>query len=113
MGITFDCWLVLVRSLLILTPCFSVPYFMVYVCVCVQAETDRKQDQDRLEKQEQEHKTSLLALEETNRDRENQIRDLKETIFELEDQVEQQRAVRLHTNQTILDLESTTITKSN
>ncbi|XP_036435805.1 LOW QUALITY PROTEIN: cytospin-B [Colossoma macropomum] len=70
------------------------------------AEADQQQHEDRLEKQEQEHKASLLALEEKSRDGENQIKDLKETIFELEDQVEQQRAVRLHTNQTILDLEN-------
>ncbi|KAL6463486.1 hypothetical protein MHYP_G00278770 [Metynnis hypsauchen] len=70
------------------------------------AEADQQQHQDRLEKQEQEHKASLFALEEKSRDGENQIKDLKETIFELEDQVEQQRAVRLHTNQTILDLEN-------
>ncbi|KAI4884448.1 hypothetical protein NFI96_032118 [Prochilodus magdalenae] len=69
-------------------------------------EADRQQHQDRLERQEQEHKASLLALEEKSRDGENQIKELKETIFELEDQVEQQRAVRLHTNQTILDLEN-------
>ncbi|KAL0192652.1 hypothetical protein M9458_010948, partial [Cirrhinus mrigala] len=68
-------------------------------------EADRQQLLERVEKQEQDHKTHALALEEKNRDAENQIKDLKETIFELEDQVEQQRAVRLHTNQTILDLE--------
>ncbi|XP_050964915.1 cytospin-B isoform X2 [Labeo rohita] len=71
-----------------------------------QVEADRQQLLERVEKQEQDHKTHTLALEEKNRDAENQIKDLKETIFELEDQVEQQRAVRLHTNQTILDLEN-------
>ncbi|XP_066514674.1 cytospin-B isoform X2 [Hoplias malabaricus] len=69
-------------------------------------ESDKQQYQDRLEMQEQEHKASLLTLEEKSRDSEDQIKDLKETIFELEDQVEQQRAVRLHTNQAILDLEN-------
>ncbi|XP_016131022.1 cytospin-B-like [Sinocyclocheilus grahami] len=71
-----------------------------------QVEADRQQLLERVEKQEQDHKANMLALEEKNRDAENQIKDLKETIFELEDQVEQQRAVRLHTNQTILDLEN-------
>uniref|UniRef100_A0A671S846 Sperm antigen with calponin homology and coiled-coil domains 1 n=2 Tax=Sinocyclocheilus anshuiensis TaxID=1608454 RepID=A0A671S846_9TELE len=69
-------------------------------------EADRQQLLERVEKQEEDHKANMLALEEKNRDAENQIKDLKETIFELEDQVEQQRAVRLHTNQTILDLEN-------
>ncbi len=72
-------------------------------------EADRLQLLERVEKQEQDHKANILTLEEKNRDAENQIKDLKETIFELEDQVEQQRAVRLHTNQTMLDLESMTI----
>ncbi|XP_053340927.1 cytospin-B isoform X2 [Clarias gariepinus] len=70
------------------------------------AEADQQKHQERLESQEQEYKASMLVLEEKSRDGENQIRDLKETIFELEDQVEQQRAVQLHTNQFILDLES-------
>lgn len=79
------------------------------MCLYVQVEADRQQLLERVEKQEQDHKANMLALEEKNSDAENQIKDLKETIFELEDQVEQQRAVRLHTNQTILDLESMTI----
>lgn len=70
------------------------------------AEVERQQHQEKLEKQEYEHKASLLSLEEKSKDGENQIKDLKETIYELEDQVEQQRAVQLHTNQTILDLEN-------
>ncbi|XP_051520209.1 cytospin-B isoform X2 [Myxocyprinus asiaticus] len=71
-------------------------------------EADRQQLLEKVEKQEQDHKANTLALEEKSRENENQIKDLKETIFELEDQVEQQRAVRLHTNQTILDLENQT-----
>ncbi|KAI5608418.1 cytospin-B isoform X1 [Silurus asotus] len=70
------------------------------------AKADQHMHQERLESQEQDHKASLLALEEKTRDGETQVKDLKETIFELEDQVEQQRAVQLHTNQIILDLES-------
>lgn len=65
-----------------------------------------KKHQERLESQEKDHKASMLTLEEKSRDGESHIKDLKETIFELEDQVEQQRAVQLHTNQIILDLES-------
>lgn len=70
------------------------------------AEADQQKHQERLESQEHDHNASMLALEEKSRDGENQIKDLQETIFELEDQVEQQRAVQLHTNQIILDLES-------
>ncbi|XP_055056542.2 cytospin-B isoform X1 [Misgurnus anguillicaudatus] len=71
-------------------------------------EADKQQLLERFEKQEEDHKANMLALEEKSRDAENQIKDLKETIFELEDQVEQHRAVRLHTNQTILDMENET-----
>lgn len=34
------------------------------------------------------------------------MKDLKENIFELEDQVEQHRAVNCHANQAVLDMES-------
>lgn len=78
--------------------------------MCTQAEADQQKHQERLESQEHDHNASMLALEEKSRDGENQIKDLQETIFELEDQVEQQRAVQLHTNQIILDLESTKTT---
>ncbi|XP_048872742.1 cytospin-B isoform X4 [Brienomyrus brachyistius] len=61
--------------------------------------------QELCAKQEQEHSTSVRCLEESSHEKEVQIKELKETIFELEDQVEQHRTVRLHTNQTILDLE--------
>lgn len=79
------------------------------MCLYVQAEADRQQLLEKVEKQERDHKANMLALKEKCKDAENRIKDLKETIFELEDQVEQQRAVSLHTNQTILDLESMTI----
>lgn len=48
----------------------------------------------------------MTALEEAGDQAEKQVKDLKETIFELEDQVEQQRAINLHTNQAVLDMES-------
>ncbi|XP_062844272.1 cytospin-B isoform X2 [Trichomycterus rosablanca] len=70
------------------------------------AELERQQHRESLEKQERDHKASTRALEEKSRDAQNHIKDLKETIYELEDQVEQRRAVQLHTNQTILDLEN-------
>ncbi|XP_074869525.1 cytospin-B isoform X4 [Carettochelys insculpta] len=54
---------------------------------------------------EQLSRTSLKLQEKTS-ENECEIKNLKETIFELEDQVEQQRAVKLHNNQLIGDLES-------
>lgn len=45
-------------------------------------------------------------LEEATLQSENQVKELKETIFELEDQVEQHRAVNCHANQAVLDMES-------
>lgn len=80
--------------------------FETLVCLFVQVDAEKQQLLERLEKQEEDHNVNILALDEKSQDAENQIKDMKETIFELEDQVEQQRAVRLHTNQTILDLES-------
>lgn len=71
-----------------------------------QAELERQQQRDSLERQDQDHRVGTQTLEEKNREAENQIKDLKETIYELEDQVEQRRAVQLHTNQTIVELES-------
>lgn len=51
----------------------------------------------------------MASLEEAGLQAENQVKEMKETIFELEDQVEQQRAVNCHTNQAVLDMESTFI----
>lgn len=48
----------------------------------------------------------MSSLEEATVQSENQVKELKETIFELEDQVEQHRAVNCHTNQAVLDMES-------
>ncbi|KAL4608776.1 cytospin-B isoform X1 [Arapaima gigas] len=70
----------------------------------VEAECQQLQEQSM--KQEQEQGAMVCCMEERRKEKEAQIKDLKETIFELEDQVEQHRAVQLHTNQTILDLES-------
>ncbi|NXU49414.1 CYTSB protein, partial [Turnix velox] len=45
-------------------------------------------------------------LQEKTSENEADIKNLKETIFELEDQVEQHRAIKLHNNQLISDLET-------
>ncbi|XP_060704107.1 cytospin-B-like isoform X3 [Hemiscyllium ocellatum] len=44
-------------------------------------------------------------LQGETRNRESEIKDMKETIFELQDHVEQLQTVQLHNNRTILDLE--------
>ncbi|CDQ63180.1 unnamed protein product [Oncorhynchus mykiss] len=69
-------------------------------------EAECQQVAERAGSREEELSGRVSALENGGRQADGQIKDLKETIFELEDQVEQQRAVHLHTNQTILDLES-------
>lgn len=71
-----------------------------------QVEAKHQQVQDRAEQREQELMDSVSSLEESGIQAQNQLKELKEAIFELEDQVEQQRAVGLHTNQTVLDMES-------
>lgn len=65
-----------------------------------------QQVQERAERREQELSSRVTSLEEAGIHAENQVKELKETIFELEDQVEQQRAVNCHTNQAVLDMES-------
>ncbi|XP_037126404.1 cytospin-B isoform X1 [Syngnathus acus] len=65
-----------------------------------------QQVQERAEMREEELTKRVSALEEVGMLADKQVKDMKETIFELEDQVEQQRAINLHTNQTVLDLEN-------
>ncbi|KAM9385944.1 cytospin-B isoform 2-T3 [Pholidichthys leucotaenia] len=77
----------------------------------VQATTSKveakcQQLQEQAGKREQELSSRVTYLEEAAIQAENQVKDLKETIFELEDQVEQQRAVSCHTNQAVLDMEN-------
>lgn len=69
-------------------------------------EAKSQQVQEQAERREQELCSQVASLEEAGIQAENQVKDLKETIFELEDQVEQQRAVNCHTNQAVLDMES-------
>ncbi|XP_066877827.1 cytospin-B isoform X3 [Kogia breviceps] len=50
--------------------------------------------------------SSSLKLQEKASESDAEIKDMKETIFELEDQLEQHRAVKLHNKQLISELES-------
>lgn len=76
------------------------------MCTHAQVEAKCQQIQERAEIREQELSSRVTTLEEAGIQAENQVKELKETIFELEDQVEQQRAVNCHTNQAVLDMES-------
>ncbi|KAJ8266323.1 hypothetical protein GJAV_G00129100 [Gymnothorax javanicus] len=70
------------------------------------AETECQLLQERCVQSEGGRGGSEQSLAERLQERETQVKELKDTIFELEDQVEQHKAVRLHSNQTILDLEN-------
>lgn len=71
-----------------------------------QVEKERGQLKELCERQAEQLSRASLQLQEKTSENEAEIRNLKETIFELEDQVEQHRALKLHDNQTISDLES-------
>ncbi|XP_041084783.1 cytospin-A-like isoform X4 [Polyodon spathula] len=62
--------------------------------------------QDEAKKQIAELTVSLDKLRSALEEKETAIGDMKETIFELEDEVEQHRAVKLHDNLIISDLEN-------
>ncbi|XP_060114983.1 cytospin-B isoform X2 [Heteronotia binoei] len=69
-------------------------------------EKEHGQLKELCERQAEQLSRANLQLQEKTSENETEIRNLKETIFELEDQVEQHRALKLHDNQTINDLES-------
>ncbi|XP_044286083.1 cytospin-B isoform X3 [Varanus komodoensis] len=69
-------------------------------------EKERGELKEACEQQSEQLSRTSLKLQEKTAENELEIKNLKETIFELEDQVEQHRAVRLHNNQLIGDLES-------
>lgn len=62
----------------------------------------QEQAQQQLTEQERALEKQRMDLQE----KETEIADMKETIFELEDEVEQHRALKLHDNLIITDLES-------
>ncbi|XP_048413281.1 cytospin-B isoform X2 [Stegostoma tigrinum] len=62
------------------------------------------------DKQLEEPSLPADKLQDETRDRESEIKDLKESIFELQDHVEQLQAIQLHNNKTILDLEGKVMT---
>ncbi|NXD50355.1 CYTSB protein, partial [Corvus moneduloides] len=70
------------------------------------AENEYGQLKEVCDRQAEQLSRSSQKLQEKTSENEADIKNLKETIFELEDQVEQHRAIKLHNNQLISDLES-------
>ncbi|NXK97489.1 CYTSB protein, partial [Formicarius rufipectus] len=70
------------------------------------AESECGQLKEVCDRQAEQLSRTSQKLQEKTSENEADIKNLKETIFELEDQVEQHRAIKLHNNQLISDLES-------
>ncbi|NWS80360.1 CYTSB protein, partial [Toxostoma redivivum] len=70
------------------------------------AENEYGQLKEVCDRQAEQLSRTSQKLQEKTSENEADIKNLKETIFELEDQVEQHRAIKLHNNQLISDLES-------
>ncbi|NXI56242.1 CYTSB protein, partial [Chloroceryle aenea] len=70
------------------------------------AENECGQLREVCDRQAEQLSRTSQKLQEKTSENEADIKNLKETIFELEDQVEQHRAIKLHNNQLISDLES-------
>ncbi|KAL0965397.1 hypothetical protein UPYG_G00280750 [Umbra pygmaea] len=70
-------------------------------------EEDFRVFRDEVQKQLAEQKRALAQQLSQLEQRDSEVSDMKETIFELEDEVEQHRAVKLHDNLMITDLENT------
>lgn len=71
-----------------------------------QAENECGQLKEVCDRQAEQLSRTSQKLQEKTSETEADIKNLKETIFELEDQVEQHRAIKLHNNQLISELES-------
>lgn len=72
----------------------------------LQAENEYGQLKEVCDRQAEQLSRTSQKLQEKTSENDADIKNLKETIFELEDQVEQHRAIKLHNNQIISDLES-------
>ncbi|KFR05474.1 Cytospin-B [Opisthocomus hoazin] len=70
------------------------------------AESECGQLKEVCDRQAEQLSRTSQKLQEKTSENEADIKNLKETIFELEDQVEQHRAIKLHNNQLISDLET-------
>lgn len=77
------------------------PSFLLF-----QVEKDYSDLKEVCDRQAEQLSRTSLKLQEKASESDAEIKDMKETIFELEDQVEQHRAVKLQNNQLISELES-------
>ncbi|XP_069617222.1 cytospin-B-like isoform X3 [Ranitomeya imitator] len=75
-------------------------------CLLAKVETECHDLKELGDQREEQLKSANKKLQERSSERESEIKDMKDTIFELEDQVEQHRAVKLHNNQLLSDLEN-------
>ncbi|XP_075710478.1 cytospin-B isoform X2 [Rhinoderma darwinii] len=75
-------------------------------CLLAKVETECHDLKELGDQREEQLKLANVKLLEKSSERESEIKDMKDTIFELEDQVEQYRAVKLHNNQLLSDLEN-------
>ncbi|KAM4047946.1 cytospin-B isoform 1-T2 [Anomaloglossus baeobatrachus] len=75
-------------------------------CLLAKVETECHDLKELGDQKEEQLKSANKKLQEKSNERESEIKDMKDTIFELEDQVEQHRAVKLHNNQLLSDLEN-------
>ncbi|XP_056415119.1 cytospin-B isoform X3 [Hyla sarda] len=75
-------------------------------CLLAKVETECHDLKELGDQREEQLKSMNVKLLEKSSEIESEVKDMKDTIFELEDQVEQHRAVKLHNNQIISDLEN-------
>lgn len=74
--------------------------------MCAQLDREYRDFQEQVQQQMAEQERTLEKQRVDLQEKETEIADMKETIFELEDEVEQHRALKLHDNLIITDLES-------
>lgn len=74
--------------------------------MCVQLDREYRDFQEQVQQQMADRERALEKQRLDLQEKETEIADMKETIFELEDEVEQHRALKLHDNLIITDLES-------
>lgn len=72
----------------------------------MQLDSDYRDFQQQAQQQVAAQEGTLEKQRVELQEKETEIGDMKETIFELEDEVEQHRALKLHDNLIISDLES-------
>lgn len=107
MSHTFICLQKYVASVVVTKQCVQNPTSVVVIReILFQVEDEYRVFQEEAKKQIEDLNVALEKLRTELDEKETERSDMKETIFELEDEVEQHRAVKLHDNLIISDLES-------